>query len=401
MLADLVAEMKISSRILRVVDAPIDALNRERIRLERLGGPIFNLGQAIPDFPPPPIVREATIRALDDPNIHLYTPDPGLPELREAIAGSIRARFGAASVQAENIVVTAGANHAFLLVCSVLLGEGDRVGLLSPYFLNHKMAVEGCGGITVEINPDEDGRYSAESVERALVENDLRALVVVNPSNPTGKVFSRQELQVLLDLCREHRVWLVADEVYSSFVYPPLKMVSLASLPDAADATWTIGSFSKEFGMTGWRLGWLQAPRALVPQVLKVQDYSIICASRLAQVVAVAALEHAPNWSMSQLESLSARRAELLSILAGSNLFEIFDSQGAFFVWMRPLRETDSARAVLDIMARARVCIIPGLFFGEAWRSWFRISYGYLALDQLRIAGQMLVEYFANPVDPG
>jgi len=401
LLADLVAEMKISSRILRVVDAPIDALNRERIRLERLGGPIFNLGQAIPDFPPPPIVREATIRALDDPNIHLYTPDPGLPELREAIAGSIRARFGAASVQAENIVVTAGANHAFLLVCSVLLGEGDRVGLLSPYFLNHKMAVEGCGGITVEINPDEDGRYSAESVERALVENDLRALVVVNPSNPTGKVFSRQELQVLLDLCREHRVWLVADEVYSSFVYPPLKMVSLASLPDAADATWTIGSFSKEFGMTGWRLGWLQAPRALVPQVLKVQDYSIICASRLAQVVAVAALEHAPNWSMSQLESLSARRAELLSILAGSNLFEIFDSQGAFFVWMRPLRETDSARAVLDIMARARVCIIPGLFFGEAWRSWFRISYGYLALDQLRIAGQMLVEYFANPVDPG
>jgi aminotransferase len=333
---------------------------------------------------------------LDDPNIHLYTPDLGLPELREAIAGSIRARFGAASVQAENIVVTAGANHAFLLVCSVLLEEGDRVGLLSPYFLNHKMAVEGCGGITVEINPDEDGCYSAESVERALVENDLRALVVVNPSNPTGKVFSRQELQVLLDLCREHRVWLVADEVYSSFVYPPLKMVSLASLPDAADATWTIGSFSKEFGMTGWRLGWLQAPRALVPQVLKVQDYSIICASRLAQVVAVAALEHAPSWSMSQLERLSARRAELLSILAGSNLFEIFDSQGAFFVWMRPLRETDSARAVLDLMARARVCIIPGLFFGEEWRSWFRISYGYLELDQLRIAGQLLVEYFAN-----
>jgi aspartate/methionine/tyrosine aminotransferase len=387
------AAMKISSRILQMVDAPIDALNRERLRLEREVGPIFNLGQAIPYFSPPPIVREATLRALDDPNIHLYTPDPGLPELRQAIAGSVRRKFGA-TVQPEDIVVTAGANHAFLLVCSVLLGEGDRVGLLSPYFLNHKMAVEGCGGVAIEINPDEGGRYSAESVERALVENDLRALVVVNPSNPTGKVFSLQELRLLLDLCRKHRVWLVADEVYNSFVYPPLKMVSLASLPDAADATWTIGSFSKEFGMTGWRLGWLQAPRALVHQVLKVQDYSIICASRLAQVVAVAALEHAPDWSMSHLERLAARRTELLSILAGSNLFEIFDSQGAFFVWMRPLHETDSAREVLDIMARARVCIVPGLFFGEAWRGWFRISYGSLALEQLCVAVQALVGYF-------
>ena len=147
--------------------------------------------------------------------------------------------------------------------------------------------------------------------------------------------------------------------------------------------------------MTGWRLGWLQAPRALVHQVLKVQDYSIICASRLAQVVAVAALEHAPDWSMSNLERLAARRTELLSILAGSNLFEIFDSQGAFFVWMRPLQEMDSAREVLDIMARARVCIVPGLFFGEAWRGWFRISYGSLAVEQLCVAVQALVDYFA------
>src|SRR6476661_531548 len=117
------AAMKISSRILQMADAPIDGLNRERLRLEREVGPIFNLGQAIPDFSPPPIVREAALRALDDPNIHLYTPDPGLPELRQAIAGSVRRKFGA-TVQPEDIVVTAGANHAFLLVCSVLLGEG-------------------------------------------------------------------------------------------------------------------------------------------------------------------------------------------------------------------------------------------------------------------------------------
>jgi aspartate/methionine/tyrosine aminotransferase len=382
-----------------MIDAPIDRINQERMRLESEGEPIVNLGQAIPDFTPPLVATEAAIQALrDDPRTHVYTPDPGLPELREAVARSLRLRF-AASIQAEEIVITAGANHAFLLVCSILIEPGDRVGLLSPFFLNHKMAVEGCGGAAIEICPDDDFSYSPETIERTIVDHQLRALVVVNPSNPTGKVFAREELQALIDLCRKYEIWLISDEVYGSFVYAPGVMTSLVGLPGAADCTFTIGSFSKEFGMTGWRLGWVRSPREIFSQIVKVQDYSIICASRLAQVLALAAMEGAPDWAQRHLGDFEKRRQALVSELESSGLFRLFASQGAYFVWLRPHAEVDSEREVIAIMRRGRVCVIPGAFFGTAWRGWFRISYGAQEITALQTAARRFIDYFSSRQD--
>lgn len=378
-----------------MIDPPIDHINRARLRLDSEDDPILDLGQAIPDFRPPPVATAAAVEALTDPRTHVYTLDAGLPELREAVANSLRQRF-AAAVGAEEIVITAGANHAFLLACSVLLEPGDRVGLLSPLFPNHKMAVEGCGGTVVEVCPDNGSSYSMGTVERAIREQRLRALVVVNPSNPTGKVFAREELQALIDLCRRHDVWLVGDEVYGSFVYAPATMTSLVGLDDAIDCSVTIGSFSKELGMTGWRLGWVRASKALVSQILKVQDYSIICAPRLAQVLALAALQEAPDWARGHHGVFERRRSALVSALGASGLFDLFASDGAFFVWLRPRLGVDSGREVIEIMRSGRVCVMPGTFFGESWKEWFRVSYGSQNQGNVTIAAQRLIRHFAD-----
>ncbi|MCP5048395.1 MAG: pyridoxal phosphate-dependent aminotransferase [bacterium] len=387
--------MKISSRIKNMIAAPVDRINQERLRMEAEGLPMVNLGQAVPDFLPPDVVREKLPELVKERGINIYTSDPGRPDLREAVAGMLRDGFNVAGARFEEIIITAGANHAFLVVCTTLLEENDKVAVLSPYFLNHKMTVEGCGAEIIEVMPDEDFNYSMEDVEGVISGEGVRMLVVVNPSNPTGKVFSREELQRLLELCDKYDIWLVCDEVYCDFVYAPAEMVSVGSLVGAGERVIVFGSFSKSFGMTGWRVGWLCAPGWLMPELLKVQDYSVICAPHFSQLVACLALELAPDWPARHLGDLGVRRKEIAGLLRDSGLFRVYEGEGAFFLWLRPNVGIDSEVEVYELMERAGVCLMPGNLFGEVWRGWLRVSYGTQPVDRLREAARRLIKYFS------
>jgi aminotransferase len=173
-------------------------------------------------------------------------------------------------------------------------------------------------------------------------------------------------------------------------------MISLGSLPGAAQGTIIIGSFSKSFGMTGWRVGWLRAPRSVIPHLLKVQDYSIICSPHFSQVLALTALKHAPGWPGSYLDKFSLRRKEITTILQKSGLFTIYQGDGAFFLWLRPGFDVDSESEILKLMKTTGVCIMPGYIFGENWRNWFRISYGTQPISKLREAASKIIRYFAD-----
>lgn len=389
--------MKISSRIHQMIAAPVDRVNEERRRLESQGIPMLNLGQAVPDFPPPAAVGQKLLELAGDLDIHRYTADPGLPELRAALAQMLRDRYQVRDARPDEIIVTAGANHAFLLVAATLLEESEQFCLLSPYFLNHMMAVQGCGGRIIEILPDENFNYSMPRVEQAIAAEPVRALVIVNPCNPSGKVFNKEELTALLTLCKKYGKWLICDEVYNEFVYAPAKMFSIGSLrlPGASAASITIGSFSKAFGMTGYRVGWLRAPEPLVSQLLKVQDYSIICPPHISQVLALTALTRAPGWPASHMDDLAGRKNELTAILKESGLFTIYEGDGTFFLWLRPNVEVDSQKEIFRLMEKAGVCTLPGYLFGENWRGWFRISYGTQPKAKLREAAARIIQYFS------
>ena len=388
--------MRISSLVQSMMDSPIDRLNQHCHRLVRQGKDMINLGQAVPGFAPPSILVEKTIEALGDPDVHLYTSDLGLPALRQAVANHLQQVYHVSTARPEEIVITAGANHAFLLACACLFEPGDRVGLLSPFFLNHHMSIHGRGATAIEILPDQNFCYSEDQLDQAIRQHQLRALVVVNPCNPTGKVFSKAELTTLLGVCQRHGIWLISDEVYSAFVYDGVPMVSVGSLPGAAERTIVLGSFSKEYAMTGWRVGWMRVPESLIPQFLKIQDYSIICAPHLSQIGATCVLADEPRYANQFLKEFSARRMALTDRLRRSRLFQLYSGDGAFFVWCRPPVDVDSNREVYELLNGPGLCVMPGSMFGDEWKSWFRISYGKQPVERLIDAADRLIEYFSH-----
>lgn len=388
-----------AARVFDMVEAPVDSLNQERRRLESEGRDIINLGQAIPDFGPPPEAMLGFREALNDAALHRYTPDAGVVELRAAVAASLGPKANGEQVSADEIIITAGANHAFVVACAGLINDGDAVGLLSPYFLNHIMTVQGIGGRPIELLPNESFGYAPSAIERAIESNRLKALTIVNPSNPTGKLFSREELVGICNACRETGTWIFSDEVYRRFDYSANGHISVLSIPGTEENAIVIGSFSKEFGMTGWRVGWIRVPRKLVGQLLKVQDYSIICAPHPGQILALNAMRTQPNWAASHISEYKSRRQAILDFFQGRNGFQVYGGLGGFFVWFRPYSEVNSQTEVLEIMKRTEVCLMPGSIFGKAWTSWFRVSYGTARTDRLMEGVRRVVSYFETVCD--
>jgi aminotransferase len=391
------SRMRVSEAFEKIRPAPVDSINAMRLSLEAQGRKVLNFGQAIPDLSPPPAALEALRARMEDRSAHVYTADQGLPELREELARSLQARFGGRACGAGRIIVTAGANHAFLITCMTLLEPGDQVGLLSPYFLNHDMIVRACGATPVELAlPGEGNEITCKEVDRLIDRHRLRMVVMVNPSNPSGKVLSGQEIANIHRACRQRGAVLVADEVYRMFVAAPQAFHSAARLAedDPSDNIIVIGSFSKEFGMSGWRVGWLQCPSRLLEQLMKAQDLSIICAPHAAQELALLSMRAAPDHALSKKEEYQSRRMLVLERLQRSGLFQINTGEGAFFIWFRPLKDVDSETVCLDLMARSGVCIMPGAFFGRPWRSWFRLSYGNARIEDLAAGTEGMVGYF-------
>lgn len=385
-----------ATRVSQMVDAPVDSLNQERRRLESEGRNIINLGQAVPDFGPPPDALQSFRESLNDDALHRYTADAGLAELRAAVALSLGPKATGEPVSPDEIIITAGANHAFLVSCASLINQDDAVGLLSPYFLNHVMTVQGCGGRPIELLPDENFTYAPSDIERAIDHHRLKAVTIVNPSNPTGKSFSREELAGICDACRKTGTWIFSDEVYRRFDYSETGHTSVLSIPGTEENAIVIGSFSKEFGMTGWRVGWIRVPRKLVNQFMKVQDYSIICAPHPSQILALTAMRAQPNLAASHSAEYNSRRQTLLNFFQGVNGFQVYAGLGAFFTWFRPNFDVNSQAEVLKIMNQAEVLLMPGSIFGKAWTSWFRLSYGTAGSDLLMEGVRRIASYFEH-----
>ncbi len=389
--------MRVSNRFERMRSAPVDTINALRLSLEASGHEILNLGQAIPDLTPPVAAIEALHSRVSDRTTHAYTVDQGLPVLREELVVLLRNQFDAAACTVDRLIVTAGANHAFLIACMTLLEPGHNVGLLSPYFLNHQMIVRGCGGNAVELLlPSYVADVTIKMAEDLITRSKLRMIVIVNPSNPSGKVLSDISIKNLILACKRHNVFLVADEVYRMFVPEHSRFTSAAGFATDGDDDNIIvlGSFSKEFGMSGWRVGWLLCPSRLVKHLMKAQDLSIICAPHISQELALLSLRVAPVHARTKLKEYASRRKLVLTVLEQSGLFEIDTGEGAFFAWFRPLREVESEIACSNLMVQSGVCMMPGTLFGEAWRSWFRLSYGNTPIEQLDRGLRNIISYF-------
>jgi len=366
----------IANRARRISEAQFDALKLKAGELRAAGHDVINLGQAVPWWGPPPAAVDAAAEALRDPSTHLYSADAGLPELREALAAKLR-QTHAADVSAAEVIVTAGGNQAFMLAAMTAIDAGSEVVLPSPLFINHQMSIEAIGGVPVEAPLDEANGFRPRWSDIAPhLTASTGAVVLCSPSNPTGAVIDPGELERISGELAQRGIVLICDETYHRLIYGGAVHRSGASLPRWRERVIVVGTFSKSFGMTGWRIGYMLASGDVCDQAIKIQDAMIICAPVIAQRAVLAAIEHDWDYPLKFLPELEARRAALAAAIAQTPGLRWTPAMGGLFAFVHVDGCSDSAQFAARALDRTHVVTIPGSMFGRSGESYLRLSYG-------------------------
>ena len=365
--------------------ARTDALRQSDIRaitfaINAHGG--VNLGQGICDLPTPEAIREGAKDAIDDGR-SIYTAYNGIAPLREKIAAKARA-FNGIDADESQVVVSVGSTGAFVSAVLSLCEGGDEVILFEPFYGYHTGILSLFGVKAVSVPLAAPGwALDLDAVEAAVTEK-TKAILVCTPANPTGKVWTRAELEGVLAIAQEHDLWCITDEIYEHMTYDGRAHVSLASLDGAAERTVTLSGFSKTFNMTGWRLGYAIAPEAVAQQMGLVNDLVFICAPAPLQHGLAAALPMPESYYAQMLADYAAKRTLMCDTLAACG-FAFTPPEGAYYVLanFEPLASAregfgDDREAAQTLIEQAGVACVPGnSFFAdpEDGRFWLRFCY--------------------------
>jgi len=353
---------RIARRMADIEPFHVMALLARARELEAQGRSIVHMEIGEPDFPTPEPVVRAGIRALEQGDLH-YTPAPGLPQLREAIAGYYRSRYGV-EVPASRILVTTGSSAALMLACAALVDPGDEVLLADPGYPANRHFVRVVEGVprAVPVNADSGYQLAPAHIEKNWGPRTVAALVA-SPSNPTGTLVTTERLAAMAEIARAKGGTLIVDEIYHGLVYEGECTTALR----LADDVLVINSFSKYFNMTGWRLGWMVAPESLVPGLDRLAQNLYLAAPTPAQHAALAAFEPETLAILDgRARELKARRDYLVPALRGLGFDIPVMPQGAFYVYAGCGRLTpDSDAFARDLLEQAGVAITPGKDFGS------------------------------------
>ncbi|MHA2080677.1 MAG: pyridoxal phosphate-dependent aminotransferase, partial [Candidatus Thorarchaeota archaeon] len=267
----------------------------------------LNLGQGLPGHIPPDDALTTLKDRISHPATHVYTPDEGLLELREELALYLRQKSGFDANPQDEIVITAGANNAFAGAILTLVGPGQNVIMPSPYYFNSVMAVKLAGAEVKEVPVDRSFQPRIEDIEAAIDKN-TRTIFMISPNNPTGAVYEKETLDGIVDLCIQHDIMLISDETYSRMVFDDATHYSPRSRRDAENHVVTLGSFSKDFGMSGWRVGFAVGSAEFIREFLKVQDSVTICAPTAGQILALEVIKKGLDTVEKEIQRLSLLR---------------------------------------------------------------------------------------------
>ena len=358
-----------------LIQSPIITIVGDLIR--QVPGTI-SLGQGVVHYGPPPEALEAARAAIDRPATHEYHDVAGLPRLRALIVAKLAEENRIQADGATEIMVTAGANMAFMHAVLAITSPGDEVVLPVPLYFNHEMAVEMAGCRVVRVPTDERYQLRPDAIAEVLTHR-TRAVVTVSPNNPSGAVFSEDRLRAVNRLCAERGLCHIADEPYEYFTYGTARHVSAGSLPGAAGHTISIYSLSKAFGFAGWRIGYMAYPRHLMSGLSKSQDTILICPPIISQEAAIAALQVGRRYCEPHVRELANVRTIVLDKLAElAPLAEVPAADGAFYCLLRVRTDADPLTLVERLIREHRVAVIPGSAFGIDGECTFRVAYGAL-----------------------
>jgi len=352
-----------------------ESVIRATTRLAARHGAI-NLSQGFPDFDPPEALLQALERATRGPH-HQYAVTWGAPRFRQALAAKVARDTGLDADPEAHLVVTCGSTEAMMVAMMTACDPGDKVVVFSPFYENYAADAILCGAEPVYV-PLRPPHFAFDEQELAAAfAQGAKAVVVCNPSNPCGKVFTRDELLTILRLAEQHDAWVITDEPYEHIVYAPHRHVHAAALPGAFRRVITCSSLSKTYAITGWRLGYVFADAPVIAQARKVHDFLTVGAAAPLQEAAVAALELPPSYYDELAATYARKRTLFLDALRRTGL-PFTEPQGAYYVLVdvRDLGFADDVAAVEWLVKEIGVAGVPGSsFFREPVRHLVRFHF--------------------------
>eukprot|EP00242_Pyramimonas_sp_CCMP2087_P007166 CAMPEP_0198202990 /NCGR_PEP_ID=MMETSP1445-20131203/6219_1 /TAXON_ID=36898 /ORGANISM="Pyramimonas sp., Strain CCMP2087" /LENGTH=385 /DNA_ID=CAMNT_0043874175 /DNA_START=211 /DNA_END=1368 /DNA_ORIENTATION=+ len=344
---------------------------------------VLSLAQGIVYWQPPEAALEAAAKSITEPRVSMYGADDGLPELKEALKLKLAQENELTDVE---VIVTAGANQAFMNVVLTLMDETAKAVLFAPYYFNHLMALQ-MTGAEISIGECDDNMIpDMDKLKVLLSKGDVRMVVICNPCNPSGVVTPKAVLQKAADLCAKAGAWLVVDNTYEYFTYDGAVHECVGG-----DNVLNLFSFSKAFGMMGWRVGFIAFPSLLVKEeAMKCQDTIPVCATILSQIVALASTQGAGRaWVQEKVEGLADNRAIVRAALTPLGEAAITQSNGAIYMWARlPADCPDDVKIVEWLAEKHGVCVIPGTACGVPGH--IRVAFANLPLDKCKEASARL-----------
>jgi aspartate aminotransferase len=379
-----VTKPRISKRIGAIAESATLKVDAKAKALQAEGKAVISYAAGEPDFPTPAHIVEAAVAAAKDPKNHRYTPAIGLPELREAIAAKTKADSGT-EITASQVVVTNGGKQAVYQAFAVLLDPGDEVILPSPYWTTYPEAIALAGGKAVEVFAGSDQNYmvTVEQLEAARTPK-TKAMLLCSPSNPTGSVYSLDQIKAIGEWALANQIWIVSDEIYQNVIYDGKKAHSITEVvPAMKDLTIMVNGVAKSYAMTGWRLGWMAGPLDAMKAAANLQSHLSSNVNNIAQRAAIAALTGPQAEVKAMVEAFDRRRHLAVSELAKINGWLAPMPEGAFYVYsdVRGLlgkswggKQINTSLELCDyILDAAEVALVPGEAFGPS--GYVRMSY--------------------------
>ncbi|MFZ9796739.1 MAG: pyridoxal phosphate-dependent aminotransferase [Candidatus Nanopelagicales bacterium] len=375
---------EISDRVLAIAESATLAVDAKAKALKAQGRPVIGFGAGEPDFPTPSHIVEAAQKAASEVSNHRYSPTPGLANLREAIAKAATKDDGL-EFKSEEVVVTNGGKQAIFNTMATLINPGDEVLLQAPYWVTYPEAVQIFGGKPVVINSDETTNYkiNVDDLEKAYT-NKTKMLIFVSPSNPTGTVYTPEEVKEIGEWALSKNIWVMTDEIYQHLIYEGSKFSSIVGLvPGLKDRCVIVNGVAKTYAMTGWRVGWTIGPKEFTKASINLQSHMTSNVNNIAQQAAYAALTGPQDILKTMLDSFDNRRKTIVKMLNEINGFVCPEPGGAFYVYpsvKKVLGKTINGKTInssLDLaniaLEEVDVALVPGEAFGTP--GYIRMSY--------------------------
>ena len=385
--------MKVADRMESIPFSGIRKVFEEVNRRQAAGENIIHLEIGRPDFDTPTHIKKAAKKALDEGKVH-YSSNYGVPELREAIVQKLKKDNGLSYDPATEIIVTVGGNEAVFITMMALLNPGEEVLIPDPCWLHYFYCAQMAGAVPISVPIREENEFIPHIDDfRSRITPKTRMIVINTPNNPTGAVYDVEILEELAQLARERDLLVLSDEIYEKMVYAGNHHFSVGGFPGMRERTITVNGFSKIYAMTGWRLGYTAANQELTRAMIRIHQYTTVCATSFAQWGGIAALGGPQSEAEMMVKEFDRRRKLVYAALKEMHGIEVLEPKGAFYVFPNIKALGKSAEELSwYLLDEAKIAVVPGTVLGDFGADHIRISYANshenleIAMDRMRAA---------------